>query len=66
MENTMKKKTQKEYTIFVKRDVLFEAKLKADTLEEALGLANTMDAADLWDALGDILDDKREITAVFE
>jgi len=60
------KKKQKEYTIFVKRDVLFEAKIKADTIDEALGLANRMDAQDLWKTPGDILDDERKITAVFE
>jgi len=60
------KKKQKEYTIFVKRDVLFEAKIKADTIDEALGLANDMDAEALWKTPGDILDDERKITAVFE
>jgi hypothetical protein len=62
----MAKKTKKEYIVYVKRDVLFEAKIKADTIDEALGLANGMDAEDLWKTPGDIIDDARVITAVFE
>jgi hypothetical protein len=66
MEGIVAKKTKKEYTILVKRDVLFEAKIKANTLDEALELANSMSADDLWMTPGDITDDERKITAVFE
>jgi hypothetical protein len=62
----MAKKTQKEYTIFIKRDVLFEATVKADTIDEALGLANGMTTEELWDTPGDIQEDSHVITAVFE
>ncbi len=60
------KSKKKEYTIYVKRDVLFEAKIKADSIDEALGLANGMTAAQLWKIPGEIIDDERTITAVFE
>ena len=59
----MKKKI---FTIYVKRDVLFEAKIKADTLKEALEKAQSSTTAQLWDTPGDIIDDNHIITAVFE
>lgn len=62
----MAKAKQKQYTIYVKRDVLFEAKIKADSIDEALGLANGMGSENLWDTPGEIIDDSHVITAVFE
>ena len=57
---------KKEYTVYVKRDVLFEARIKADSIDDALGKANGMTTPQLWDTPGDIIDDERTITAVFE
>ncbi len=57
---------KKKYTVHVKRDVLFEAKISAGTIDEALGLANGMTAAQLWKTPGEVIDDERMITAVFE
>ena len=62
----MMKKKQKEFTIHVKRDVLFEAKIKAESIDEALGFANGMGTEKLWLAPGEIIDDAHVITAVFE
>jgi hypothetical protein len=62
----MAKIKQKEYTVHVKRDVLFEAKVKADTVEGALELAKSMSIEALWKTPGDVIDDTHRITAVFE
>jgi hypothetical protein len=62
----MAKIKQKEYTIHVKRDVLFEAKIKAASIDEAFGFVKGMSAADLWDSPGEVIDDSHAVVAVFE
>lgn len=61
-----KKKNQKEFVIYVNRDVLFEAKIKANPIREALETAEGMSTDKLWETPGDIIDDGHTITAVFE
>ena len=55
----------REFTVNVQRDVLFEARVQADTIKEALDKAVAMSTEQLWATPGDILDDEHEITAVF-
>lgn len=55
-----------KYTLYVKRDVLFEAHITAPTIEEAFEKAKDMTTEQLWDTPGDIIDDAHKITAVFE
>ena len=62
----MKKPKQKEYTVHVKRDVLFEARIRANTMREAFEKVESMSTDALWDTPGDIIDDEHTITAVFE
>jgi hypothetical protein len=57
---------KKEFVVHVKRDVLFEAKIKADTITDALAIASNMTTEELWGAPGSIVADEHKITAVFE
>jgi hypothetical protein len=60
----MKIKKQ-EFTVSVKADVFFEAKIKALTLCEALETAEKMDFTALWESPGDIISSEHNVTAVF-
>ncbi len=62
----MKKLKKKQYTVNVKRDVFFEARIEADTMREAFEKAEAMSTDELWNTPGDIIDDEHKITAVFE
>lgn len=60
------KTKNKKYTLHVKRDVLFEAEIKAESIEQALEKARVKGSDGLWSVPGEIIDDEYRITAVFE
>ena len=59
------KNKKKRFTIHVKADLLYEARIEADSLKEALEIADGMGHDELWKTPGAIIDSEREITGVF-
>jgi len=59
----MKKQT---YDVWVRRDHLFTAKIKADSLEGAFQLAKSMSIEQLMDAPGETVESEHKLTAVME
>jgi hypothetical protein len=59
-------KNQKKFDVWVKRDHIFTAKIKADTLEEALATAKSMTIEQLIDAPGETVESEHTFTAVME
>jgi len=57
---------KRKFTVYVQRDVFFEATVRAESLQEALEKAESMMTTELWDTPGDIMTDEHKITAVFE
>lgn len=57
---------KKVFDVWVKRDHMFTAKIKAETLEEALSLAKAMSIEQLVDAPGETIDSDHVFTAVLE
>ena len=57
---------QQKFIIHYHLDGLYEARISADSLEEALQKAKGMNATQLNAATGQILDETVRITAVFE
>lgn len=62
----MTKKDVKKFDVWVKRDHLFTATIKADTLEQALETARNMDIDELLDAPGETVDSEHKFTSVME
>ncbi len=62
----MAKKENKKFDIWVRRDHLFTAKIKADTLEQALEIAKSMSIDQLVEAPGETVDSEHKFTAVME
>jgi hypothetical protein len=61
-----KKKKAKTFDVWIKREHIFTAKIKGDTLEEALALAKSMTIEQLLDAPGETIDSEHRFTAVME
>ena len=59
-------KKQQTFDVWVKRDHLFTAKIKADSLEQALEKAKAMSIEQLVDAPGETIDSDHKLTAVME
>jgi hypothetical protein len=59
----MKKKT---FDVWIRRDHHFSAKIKADSLEQALETAKQMSIEQLVDAPGETIDSEHKFTAVLE
>jgi len=60
------KKNVKRFDVWVRRDHQFTAKIKADTLEQALEIAKLMTIEQLMDAPGETIDSEHKFTAVME
>lgn len=54
------------FDVWIKRDHTFTAKIKADSLEEALATAKSMSIEQLVDAPGESIDSEHKFTAVLE
>lgn len=62
----MKKPKKPKFDVWVRRDHLFTAKIEADSLEQALEIAKSMDIDQLVDAPGETIDSEHKFTAVLE
>jgi hypothetical protein len=60
------KTKQKKFTVYVRVEELYTAEIKADSLREALDIAESRTEEELRDTPGEILNTDTEITGVFE
>jgi len=60
------KKNQPKFQIWVRRDHYFTADIVANSIAEALEIANKMSIDELVDAPGEQVDDDHKITGIME
>jgi hypothetical protein len=60
------KEKLKKFTVHVKADIFYEAKISAPSMQDALKLAESSSHDHLWALPGDILDSEKTITGIFE